>query len=182
MYREVPWTLEIEEKSKDIEHKNASEAARHYFDSNINKEVTAKELEGILGYQKAMISIAIKSLLETGRIKIVGFTKCRSLTPIYQSIKGKKKEVKLIDLHENDGTYCSLSTFVKKCKVPSSYYFRTLVEQVEIPSFYAKNPFSIVYYYEDLKELLRNYSKSNKKEWKISFKVFGFEVIVKTPD
>ena len=181
MCKEQPWVLK-KEKTAVVKHKNAMQNARCYFASNTNKVLTARELESILGYQKAMISIVLKSLLNSREIKIVGFTGNSSLTPLYQSIKGKGEEVKFIDLHEGDEVYCSLSTFIKKCNIPSSYYFRTLVEQSNIPYFYAKNPFSIVYYFEDLKELLKETYKIKKKEWKISFKIFGFEVIIKAPN
>lgn len=185
MYKERPWTLKSEEtktRKRYLKPKNALESAKFYFNSNPNKIVTAKELENILGYKKAMVSVAIKGLLETKEIKIVGFTECRTLTPLYQSIKGKKRVIKLIDLFKDNGTYCSLAMFIEKHNVPSPSYFRTLVGQSNLSSFYAKNPYSVVYYYKDLVDLLKKYYKNEKGKWNFSFKIFGLEIIIKTLD
>lgn len=187
MYQERPWNLKEtkkvrketkREKSKEAK-KNTATQIEELLNRDTSKCFTTEEISSCIKREKATISLFINSLLENRKIKIVGFNEKHScLIPLYQSIKGRKPEVKVISYDSKEFAKLNLVTLSSFTSRNSSDHVRLscAVGLSNLEKFLVKTRTSYAYGYreKDLKKLIK--IKAQPKSF--SFKFFGFKITI----
>lgn len=192
MRKELPWTLEKEqikkESTKSSKAKNTYELLLGVFKSNKNKEYSTSELMKEIKRCKAVVTVALTSLIESKSVKIVGFEErgYGNIAPLYQHIDGKGEEAYIIDQNSKEYIQRNLITIrdfsKKKSGIPDSSKqtrLTCLINEFNIPFYYAKTSRSYfkAYNRNDLKNLLSKDTVQEKVKG-FSFKIFKWTITI----
>lgn len=199
MYREEPWTLK---KEGSKEKKLIVEKLEEIFNKNIQKTYTINDLEKALGGNRARILQVMKNLLDEGKIKIVKFSYGARIFPHYQSAKGDKPEIKVIDDYSKEYEKLGLISIQHFSRGDVAVYgtLKKLINEFKLRPIIVRRPngFFETYKEQDLQRMIekveslqKNISinhKEGKKQSKSKpklkenvkvFSLFGYEIAIK---
>ena len=181
MRKEIPWTLEgkgakkrhtISDSNRKINNnKNTSELVINLLKGNKDKFFTALDISNKINRSKPTTTIVLNQLINSGKIKIVGFEKENNLAPLYQCINGNLPKTKYIDLSKNK-EFISIPNFINKNNVTNSVGFRYFINESNLLCNIAKTDSSFCYAYKEkeLERLLETYNKEKEHKEKVTIK------------
>ena len=190
MRKEIPWTLGEQERGNEYKNGNTYFLLLNLFECNKDKKYSSSELVEKIRRCKAVVTIALTSLLKSKSIKIIGFEDRAygNIAPIYQHIDGKVPELHIIEQDSKEYVKLNLITIrdfsKKKSGLPDSSKqtrLTCLVNEFKVPFYYAKTSraYFKVYNKEDLKNLLSKNPKDIDKNKEVSFKFFKWVITIK---
>ena len=194
MYKNKPWILDENGvgilKEQSTKKKCVLQLVREIFEGNQNKTYSMSDIGKEINKENSSVGGALISLRSSREIKVVGVRDIDgNVVFLYQHIKGKLKEVKLLDITDAEKSgITTLPAFMRKHKVKNEVGFKCIVKTLDLPKCVVKTKTNACYGYhtKDLRRALKEYegpkksiSKKNKvKDINISLKLFGFKITI----